>query len=270
MRNPSRLFLASPAVFAALGGLLLAGLPGVVKAQFHSGTQDGRTVSVAPSPLAATPGATNQNSPTIYQSSENVGLVDTAEMGSRLGYSDMRNPEIWGRAIYHDDGTYTESKQDASTNALTQETKSPNGVLIQRRLVSLDAKGRPSEVLIYDGRGQYRYRGQIVYDLQGRFREEQIFDTQSVLLRRRIQDYALSGEPKPLQVVDDASKIPPDLKLVITRSDGISRDGAVAQREAQRFRDQAAERRGEPGAVPQADPEEKKPGFFQRLNPFRK
>lgn len=261
-----RALIALPSV-ALLGGLLLTGTVDTASAQFHSKTQDGRTVSAAPSPVAA---AGNAPSRTIYQTGASSGLIDTGEMGSTLGYTDIRNPEIWGRAIFHDDGTYTESKQDASTNALTQETKSPSGVLIQRRLISLDAKGRPSEVLIYDGRGQYRYRGQIIYDLQGRFQEEQIFDTNSVLLRRRIQEYELSGAPKPLQVIDDASKIPADLKLVITQSDGAARDGEIAQREAERFRQQARENRGNPAAAPASAAEEEKPGLWRRLNPFKK
>lgn len=263
-RDPGNLLLVAGSV------VLLALAPGAALGQFHSKTQDGRTVSVAPSPMAAASTQQGQNAPkTVYQTSDKVGLVDTGEMGSRLGYTDLRNPEIWGRAIYHDDGSFTESKQDTSTNALTQDTKSQSGLLVQRRLISLDAKGRPSEVLIYDGRGQYRYRGQIIYDLQGRFQEEQIYDTKSVLLRRRVQEYEPNGTPKPVQVIDDLSKIPPDLKLVITRGDGISRDGEIAQREARRFQDQASERRAssQQGA---AAADEEKPGFFQRLNPFRK
>lgn len=279
MWNLSRIPSDRGIAFLSLGSLAAIALaPGLATAQFHSKTQDGRTVSVAPSPMAAAGVQPGQSAPkTVYQTSDNVGLVDTGEMGSRLGYADLRNPEIWGRAIYHDDGTYTESKQDASTNALTQDTKSPSGVLVQRRLISLDAKGRPSEVLIYDGRGQYRYRGQIIYDLQGRFQEEQIYDTKSVLLRRRVQEYEPNGTPRPVQVIDDLSKIPADLKLVITRGDGISRDGEIAQQEARRFREQASERRAEAqrGAEPAANgvngaAAREKPGFFQRLNPFRK
>lgn len=241
------------------------------QAQFHAKTENGQTVVTRPNPTVAA--ASNPNggqnvhgAPVAYRGdAQNAAFIDTGAVeGAKLGYSDFRNAVVWGRAIFHPDDSYTESKQDAGTNSLTQETKSAGGVLLQRRLISLDAKGRPSEVLIYDGRGEYKYRGQILYDNLGRFQEEQIYDTNGQLLRNRIQKYDVSGKAERLLVVDDQNKIPGDLKLVITREDGV--DEETAQRNMKEFQRQAEERRkddktsesnGADGA--------KKPGLIKRF-----
>ncbi len=246
--------------------LSLVALATPVAAQFHAKTENGQTVATQPNPTAAP--ANPGDSPTIYRgAAQNAAFSDMGAVeGAKLGYSDFRNAVVWGRAIFHPDDTYTESKQDSETNSLTQETRSPNGVLLQRRLISLDAKGRPSEVLIYDGRGEYKYRGQILYDLQGNFQEEQIYDTNSQLLRRRIQEYDAQGVPERLKVVDDLSKIPPDLKLVITRDDGVARDAETAQRNLEEFQRNAKARRAEErGAETPVAAGEKKPGLLKRF-----
>jgi len=134
----------------------------------------------------------------------------------QLGKMNERYAEIWGRAIHHPDGTHTESKQDNETRTLTQETKKGDTVL-QRRMILLDEAGRPTEAMIYDGRGQFRYRGTQIYDRMGRFAEEQIYDPDEKLIRRRIQEYAPNGEKLPLRSVDYVENVPEDLKLVITR-----------------------------------------------------
>ncbi len=209
------------------------------RAQFNTKTPDGRTVAVQPNPAMA---ATNPNASTVYQGANmNAGVVNTGREGSTLGYMDIQQIEAWGRAIYHSDGSYTESTNPRAENAMIQETKSANGVLLFRRVINLDAQRRPSEVLVYDGRGLFRYRGEIVYDNQGRFREEVVFDAKNQLLRRRIQEYDPVGRPAGLKIVDDLSKIPADLKLIITREDGY--DAEVAQRNQEDFWKEADERK---------------------------
>ena len=66
----------------------------------------------------------------------------------KLGQMQGKPVDIWGRAIHHSDGSFTESKQDMLTNTLEQITKSKNGVVLQKRMVMLDEMGRPGEVLI--------------------------------------------------------------------------------------------------------------------------
>lgn len=136
-----------------------------------------------------------------------------------LGVMDGKPVSIWGRAIYHSDESFTESKQDAVTSTLTQETKSKNGVTLQRRMITLDAMGRPAEVMIYDGRGQFKYRGVQIYDGLGRFAEEQLYDAKGTLIRRKVQGYDPRGAKMPVRSWDYVANVPPDLKLVITQED---------------------------------------------------
>lgn len=127
--------------------------------------------------------------------------------------------DIWGRAIHHSDGSYTESKQDLLTNTLEQITKSKNGVKLQRRMIMLDDFGRPGEILIYDGRDQFKYRGLQIYDTLGRFSEEQIYDAKGTLIRRKVQAYDPRGDKLPLRAWDYVANVPEDLRLVITEED---------------------------------------------------
>ena len=252
----------------AICALLLAGALEIAPAQFHNPGPTGQAVPSA----NGTSMVANPNAPAVYRGAQQgAGMIDTRAVdGAKLAYTDFRTAVVWGRAIYHNDDTYTESKQDSETNSLTQETKSANGVTLMRRLISLDTNGNPSEILIYDGRGQYRYRGQILYNRQGRFSEEQIFDTNNQLLRRTIQEYDATGRPLSLKVVDDLAKIPADLKLVITQSDGVVKDAKRAEQAYQEFLKEAKEvRPGQPdsGAAspPVAKEEPKKPGIFGRF-----
>lgn len=145
----------------------------------------------------------------------------------RLGQMKEKQVDIWGRAIHHSDGSYTESKQDILTNTLEQETKSKNGVRLQRRVITLDEVGRPAEALIYDGRDQFKYRGLQIYDTFGRFAEEQLYDAKNTLIRRKVQEYSPRGEKLPLRSWDYVANIPDDLKLVITREDAGSLDSTA-------------------------------------------
>ncbi len=147
------------------------------------------------------------------------------ENNIHLGVMDGKPVSIWGRAIYHSDESYTESKQDSNTSMLTQETKSKNGVLLQRRMITLDQMGRPGEVMIYDGRGQFKYRGLQVYDQLGRFAEEQLYDAKGTLIRRKVQEYDPRGAKMPLRSWDYVANVPPDLKLVITDEDAAAAPG---------------------------------------------
>lgn len=141
------------------------------------------------------------------------------QYNARISRMNGKNADIWGRAIHHTDGSYTESKQDNLSNTLEQETKSKNGVRLQRRMVMLDQSGRPAEVMIYDGRDQFKYRGMLLYDTLGRFVEEQVYDAQGTLIRRKVQEYTPQGLKKPARSWDYVENIPPDLRLVITQEE---------------------------------------------------
>lgn len=140
-----------------------------------------------------------------------------SQYGVKLSEMTGKQVDIWGRAIHHSDESYTESKQDMLTNTLEQITKSKNGTRLQRRMISLDERGRPSEAMIYDGRDQFKYRGLQLYDNLGRFSEEQIYDAAGTLIRRKVQEYTARGEKLPVRSWNYVANVPEDLKLVITR-----------------------------------------------------
>lgn len=208
-------------VWGMLGWTMTSGL----QAQFHAPSQNGQT------------GVNQQAVNSARQQS--AAMAGAAGLGGGIGGGDMILPEgqrqalsqygvklsemtgkqvdIWGRSIHHSDETYTESKQDMLTNTLKQVTKSKNGTRLQTRMISLDGMGRPSEVMIYDGRDQFKYRGLQLYDKLGRFSEEQIYDAAGTLIRRKVQEYSPRGEKRPVRSWDYVANVPDDLKLVITR-----------------------------------------------------
>jgi hypothetical protein len=149
---------------------------------------------------------------TIY-----VSEAHKRNYGARMGQQDSKVITAWGRSIHHSDESYTESVQDETTNTLEQVTKSKNGTKLHRRMVMLDDLGRPSEIMIYDGRDQFKYRGVQLYDEIGRFREEHLFDAKGTLIRRKVQEYDLQGKKLPLRSWDYVASVPKDLQLVITR-----------------------------------------------------
>jgi hypothetical protein len=152
-----------------------------------------------------------------------------AKWNPRLGQMQGKKVEVWARRIEHSDGTFTESTEDENSNSLEQVTKSANGTVLQTRLVRLDRYGRPAEVLIRDGRGKFKYRGLQIYDQLGRFSEEQLFDAEGTLIRRKVQEYTREGFQKPLRSWNYVSNVPEDLKLVVTRVSEDPTAGGPAQ-----------------------------------------
>lgn len=209
-------------------GAILMGAS-TVDAQFHSKKKDesGQT-TVAPRSTTTTPDA---HAEALRQSVQEAGasysggdmiLPDgqkeaLSKWNPRIGRMQAREIEVWARRIQHSDGTYTESTEDQRNNSLEQVTKSENGTTLKRRTIRLDRYGRPAEVLIRDGRGDFKYRGVLVYDQMGRFSEEQLFDAEGTLIRRKVQEYTANGLKKPLRAWDYIENVPADLKLVITR-----------------------------------------------------
>ncbi len=172
--------------------------------------------------------------------------------GWSYGEMDVREPAVWGRAILHPKGNLTESKLTEGQRTLTQHTyqakkrESDEPVLVQKRLIKLNASGRPAEVLIYDAGGRLTHRGVLLYDRSGRLVEERVFNTDNQLVRRKIQTYAVNGDKLPLRTFDYGEGLADDVELMITRES--------VQREA------AAEKKAE----------NKKKGFLKKLWPFKK
>lgn len=213
------------AIFAAMGVWLPA-----AQAQFH---QQGKTTGSAAINQQAVQQARMQSSAShsrVGVASSQAGAAYSGgdmilpdgkrealkDWNPRIGQMVGKNAEIWGRAIHHSDGTFTESKQDNLSNTLEQETKSKNGVTLRRRMIMLDQAGRPAEVMIYDGNDQFKYRGVLLYDVLGRFSEEQVYDPQGTLIRRKVQEYTPQGLKLPLRAWDYVENVPTDLRLVIS------------------------------------------------------
>ncbi len=179
--------------------------------------------------------------------------------GARLGEQETKIIHVWGRAIHHSDGTYTESKQDELTNTLEQITKSENGTKLQRRMVMLDARGRPEEIMIYDGRDKFKYRGVHLYDTLGRFSEEQLYDAEGTLIRRKVQEYSPTGSKLPVRSWDYVENVPEDLKLVITRESEDPTSNRNSEPQKQERRGLFGNRKEEPKASQAGQPGETTP-----------
>jgi hypothetical protein len=225
---------------AAITSMLLAGgvgfaLAPLASAQFHRKTATGQTGVNEQAVSSAQRQAANASSAGMAGAARSGASVtgggisggDTilpegareafANNKVRLGEMQGKQIDIWGRAIHHSDGSFTESRKQVETNTIEQLTKSKSGVTLQRRMVMLDDHGRPSEILIYDGRKQFRYRGLQLYDRSGRFSEEQIYDAEGTLIRRKVQEYDPRGNSLPVRSWDYVANVPEDLRLVITR-----------------------------------------------------
>lgn len=157
--------------------------------------------------------------------------VDTR--GWKYGEMDARDPAVWGRSIFHPNGNFTESKLDEAQHTLQQHTyrqknkDSDKSILVQKRLIRLNAAGRPKEVLIYDTNGRLTNRGTLFYDSVGRLIEERLFDTNNQLVRRKIQTYAASGQKMPLRTFNYGKGLAGDLELLIT-PESVQKERAAA------------------------------------------
>lgn len=197
-------------------------------AQFHTKEQNtGGTAAINPQAVAMSQQQAAALQASLAEAGANYSGGDVvlsegqkqafAKWNPRIGQMQGKKVEVWARRIEHSDGTYTESTEDQNSNSLQQVTKSANGTVLQTRLVRLDRYGRPAEVLIRDGRGKFKYRGVQIYDEMGRFAEEQLFDAEGTLIRRKVQEYTREGFQKPLRSWDYVANVPEDLKLVVTR-----------------------------------------------------
>lgn len=280
MHRPiSRLLLPAG---AALAGSLFLGLP-EARAQFHK--PGGAPVAAASTtmpgaaqqqPLGVPPVAVNGVSPGVQTlSASHAGYVESRY--GTVGFMDEARLEVWGKAIHHTDGSYTESKSDVDpeSNSLQQVTKSKEGVTLQRREVNLNDLGQPAEVLVFDARDQLRFRGVLTYDAAGRFREEVLYTPKNVAVRRKIQEYSPDGRRAPLKVVDYAKKgeVPEGMELIIRQgqdnpSGNQSRGGRIGRRESAPEAPPAAPTPAPADATPSpggGQPEAKRPGLLRRV-----
>ena len=225
-----------------------------VQAQFHQQDKTGQATinkqavqQTRPQPAAAPShsrvGASSSDVGAAYSGGDMIlpegKRQALSQWDPKIGQMVGKYADVWGRAIHHSNGNFTESKQDLESNTLEQETKSKNGVTLQKRMIMLDQSERPAEVMIYDGRDEFKYRGVLLYDMMVRFSEEQLYDPQGTLIRRKVQEYTTEGLKKPLRSWDYVANVPADLELVI-----------VDEQLQQQVKETASERRSLFGGKP--------------------
>lgn len=206
------------------------------QAHFNSNRPTGAqpTTTVAPTPAAQAAVASHGNTQFGFNGGSTIFMSEAQKAAYSqydLQMSEQKdlNIDVWGRSIYHSDGSYTESQEHNEGDAFLQQTTySKNGVEIQRRSITLDQRGMPDEVMIYAGgeNGKLKYRGKHLYDQFGRFSEEHLFSADGTLIRRKVQEYSPEGKRLPLRSWDYIDYVPSDLQLVVTRE---SEDPALQQ-----------------------------------------
>lgn len=197
-------------LFALIGLGLCLLFPTTVQAQFHQRSGQGsNTVTPRPS------------------------NIDTRDW--KYGEMKAREAAVWGRTIFHPNGNFTESKLDEAQRTLQQHTfrakkqDSEPSVLMQKRLIKLNASGRPTEVLIYNAQGSLTNRGTLFYDPLGRLTEERLFDINSRIVRRKIQTYSAEGKKMPLRTFNYGKGLADDVDLLIT-SESVQREAQAAKK----------------------------------------
>lgn len=117
-------------------------------------------------------------------------------------------PRVEGRALLHQDGTRTDSIKDVNKHEMTETTFNANGVVIMKKKFLLNAKGDPTQGVIYDGADNLIARAQFIFDDLGRLFEERCTNTQGEIFRRVIHRYDASGKALPPDAHDYAVRSP--------------------------------------------------------------
>ncbi|MEM7144168.1 MAG: hypothetical protein AAF591_03470 [Verrucomicrobiota bacterium] len=159
--------------------------------------------------------------------------------------------DIWSRTILHPDGSRTISKKDTNAQVINQETLNATGQLIMKRVYQLDAEGKEQRGFVFDSRNQLIYRIGFFYDEIGRLKEEALYNTLGVVVRRQIYEYDRVGNLiRPVKAFTFEGAIP---------ANAVSPDRALMSAE-EMSRAAAGGRSGETSSS-----KEKKPGIFKRI-----
>ncbi len=102
---------------------------------------------------------------------------------------------VWVRTILHADGSRTVSKKDTGSRVIEQMTYGINDVLIMKRIVQLDERGKSRRGFIFDGEHNLIYKIGYFYDEIDRLKEEVLYNTNEVVVRRVIHSYDAKGNP---------------------------------------------------------------------------
>lgn len=174
-------------------------------------------------------------------------------------------PRIYGRTIYHDDKSRTESVSDPGTREMVETTYNTAGVATVKKVFLLNEKGEPLQGNVYDGRGSLIARCQSIYDDFGRRKEDRLMNLHGEVFQQVIHEYDSAGKalkPKVINLnVATPTVRPQSVDFTQTQPAGTPNSGRFAPVPVGEGSAPAAS-----GSAP-ATPEEKKskPNFFKNL-----
>jgi hypothetical protein len=108
--------------------------------------------------------------------------------------SAQSQPMIYGRTIYHDDKSRTESVSDPSTREMVETTYNTAGVAMVKKVFLLNEKGEPLQGNVYDGRGNLVARCQSLYDDFGRRKEDRLMNLNGEVFQQVLHEYDSAGK----------------------------------------------------------------------------
>jgi hypothetical protein len=111
-------------------------------------------------------------------------------------------PRIYGRTIYHDDKSRTESVSDPGTREMVETTYNTAGVAMVKKVFLLNEKGEPLQGNVYDGRGSLIARCQSLYDDFGRRKEDRLMNLNGEVFQQVIHEYDSAGKALKPKVIN--------------------------------------------------------------------
>lgn len=141
-----------------------------------------------------------------------VGICFLLAAGGLARPADEGAQGILARVVVHPDGRRTETVRSAEARTVETITRAPDGIVISREKVQLNAAGDPVYTFTYDAQGSLLYRTVHAYDNMGRKTGERTFNRKGRKVRDMIQGYDENGKAKKPVVMNypdpDSPKVP--------------------------------------------------------------
>jgi hypothetical protein len=107
-----------------------------------------------------------------------------------------RTPDVWARAVHHEDGSRTESVRDVDGQLIEAKTFDKNDQLLMKRVLQTDTKGVPKRGFVFDRKEKLVYRLAFEYDEIGRAKITTLSDPTGKVLTKVQHNY--DGEGRAL------------------------------------------------------------------------
>jgi YD repeat-containing protein len=122
-----------------------------------------------------------------------LGLLAT----SVAARADEDRHGVVARFVYHDDGRRTETIRTPENRTLESITRNPDGSLVTREKVQLNASGDPVQAMRYDAQNNLITKVVYLYDRLGRKTAERTYNRHNRAVRDVIYGYDENGKAKP-------------------------------------------------------------------------